>query len=881
MTVNTINSAAEFDTNGVATVFPFYFKFLADSDLVVTYVDPQGVASVLTLGTNYTVSGAGEDKGGSITTTTVLAGLGKLSVSREMDPYQLTSLRNQGKFLAETHEDVFDRLTMLIQQGWGNLLRALVRPFGRDYYDAENRNISNLADAVAPTDAVNSRTARAYAEQAVAGVVGGFGWFIQAATGAIQRTFQDKMRDIVSVKDFGVVGSGVSSDTAVFQLANNATAPGKSGFVLVPVGTYFLATDVVAAGRTVTFLCAAGADFTGPGKIRANIVIYDAFGARYGITRHAFGSNINGGGLLVGGGAIDEGGQGTFLANDGHANWLRAQTSINYNPTEVVIYGASGQGRAVSVIGGGFVDRTDGTLFDASWVSRPFYFMRQTFLVDSFVSANRLKLKNLNGSAVTFVAASESAFHYVRTTGTGTCSVTGTTIKRISGQPFVPFITYPGYQFRINGTAVSISAFVSGDEMTLSSATGNLSQATFDYELDINAQISTIRIQKTFGHNEENLTISAKATGEYEIRGGGSGSGEDYPIRFYNGHTAPFTPRPVAIISPEGRFGISSSSVFSPSAMLDVLTVRSEPLGSSLYNESARISTVWNNADIRGLELGNFSNGTQGGYLQGRDFANSPYDICLNPRGGNVGVGLNNPVMKLTVAGVIGPAGDNVYTLGQSGARFASVWAANGTIQTSDERLKTDIEDSVLGLDFIRSLRPVSYRFISGGKVAREVVDGYETIDEPVYEDVTTQQEKRSLKVVEGANVLVVEYEDVIEKKQVFDLVENIVDASGNPLPAVRVPRTQQVKRPIMKTVYDDIPGVRLHFGFEAGRVKKAADAAGTDFGGHVVGDDGLQGLRIDEFMAPAVKAITQVDDKVIALETLVQKLIARFDDPA
>lgn len=117
MTVSTIGSVAEFDTNGVTTNYPFYFKFLANEDLVVTYVDPLGVSSTLTLGTHYTANGAGNDNGGSIVTTLALAGPGQLVVSREMDAFQQTSLRNQGKFLAETHEDVFDKLTMLIQQG--------------------------------------------------------------------------------------------------------------------------------------------------------------------------------------------------------------------------------------------------------------------------------------------------------------------------------------------------------------------------------------------------------------------------------------------------------------------------------------------------------------------------------------------------------------------------------------------------------------------------------------------------------------------------------------------------------------------------------------------------------------------------------------------
>ena len=46
---------------------------------------------------------------------------------------------------------------------------------------------------------------------------------------------------------------------------------------------------------------------------------------------------------------------------------------------------------------------------------------------------------------------------------------------------------------------------------------------------------------------------------------------------------------------------------------------------------------------------------------------------------------------------------------------WKTIYSNTGTINTSDLRLKTNIEDSVLGLDFINSLRPVSYKFIEGG----------------------------------------------------------------------------------------------------------------------------------------------------------------------
>ena len=116
MTVATSTNRVDYTGNGSTTVFSFSFRIFANSDLVVTRATPAGVETTLVLGTDYTVTGAGSYNGGSVTLASALANNYKLTILRELDLTQETDLRNQGSFFAETHEDVFDRMTMVAQQ---------------------------------------------------------------------------------------------------------------------------------------------------------------------------------------------------------------------------------------------------------------------------------------------------------------------------------------------------------------------------------------------------------------------------------------------------------------------------------------------------------------------------------------------------------------------------------------------------------------------------------------------------------------------------------------------------------------------------------------------------------------------------------------------
>jgi hypothetical protein len=98
--------------------------------------------------------------------------------------------------------------------------------------------------------------------------------FLAAGSGASQRTVLDKLRDVVSVKDFGAVGDGVTDDTAAF-LAAIATIPlassityGANGLpsaaskavIEVPPGLYKITQKLLFTNKAPCVLRAVGGD---------------------------------------------------------------------------------------------------------------------------------------------------------------------------------------------------------------------------------------------------------------------------------------------------------------------------------------------------------------------------------------------------------------------------------------------------------------------------------------------------------------------------------------------------------------------------------------------------------------------------------------------
>lgn len=179
-------------------------------------------------------------------------------------------------------------------------------------------------------------------------------------------------------------------------------------------------------------------------------------------------------------------------------------------------------------------------------------------------------------------------------------------------------------------------------------------------------------------------------------------------------------------------------------------------------------------------------------------------------------VGVNNATGVGFDAAV---SGSNQVQLGNS----ATTTYVYGTVQNrSDRRDKSDIQDTALGLDFIKALRPVDYRW-----------DMREDYTEEYQQQVGTE--------------------------------------NGEPVFETRTRRT---------TKDGSKKRLRFHHGFISQEVKEVADRLGVDFGGfqdHTVnGGCDVQSLGYDEFIAPLIRAVQQLSAKNEALESRLAELERR-----
>jgi hypothetical protein len=75
----------------------------------------------------------------------------------------------------------------------------------------------------------------------------------EGSTGAVTRVLTSRLQDIVSVKDFGAVGDGVTNDTDAFAAASAAITAQDGGTLVIPFGTYILGKQTFAGATGLNY----------------------------------------------------------------------------------------------------------------------------------------------------------------------------------------------------------------------------------------------------------------------------------------------------------------------------------------------------------------------------------------------------------------------------------------------------------------------------------------------------------------------------------------------------------------------------------------------------------------------------------------------------
>jgi len=127
MTVSSTTVKNSYSGNGSTTEFAYTFKIFANTDLQVIIRSSTGTETTKTLTTHYTVAGAGDASGGSITFTSgnTPASGETVVIRRGVPQTQAIDYIANDPFPAESHEEGLDRATMTIQQMQEEVTRSI------------------------------------------------------------------------------------------------------------------------------------------------------------------------------------------------------------------------------------------------------------------------------------------------------------------------------------------------------------------------------------------------------------------------------------------------------------------------------------------------------------------------------------------------------------------------------------------------------------------------------------------------------------------------------------------------------------------------------------------------------------------------------------
>lgn len=240
MSVTGATTRNDYVASSGQTVFPYTFQALSGSDVTVIV---NGVT--LEFNSQYTVSNVGLAGGGNVILTTGASSGETVSVFLSMAISRTTNYQNAGDFLASDVNGDFDKAYVALNQVQTSIDRSIGLKDNDPTVELELPLAAERANKFLLFDANGNIgfTAVDPGPQITTDQVE----YNNSAAGAVTRTVTDKLKEEISVKDFGAVGDGVTDDTTAVQAAIDyaetlAINPQGTPTVFFPSGLYKINT---------------------------------------------------------------------------------------------------------------------------------------------------------------------------------------------------------------------------------------------------------------------------------------------------------------------------------------------------------------------------------------------------------------------------------------------------------------------------------------------------------------------------------------------------------------------------------------------------------------------------------------------------------------
>ena len=231
--------------DGEQTVYSYPFPIFASEDIAV-YFD--GAVQ----GSGFTVGGAGQTSGGTVTFATAPTDGVVVTLERRLPLERLTDFLEGGDFSAQAINNELDFLIAAIQQVGSDQTGMLRYTSDEAPATVELPTKTQRANKVLGFDGSGNPVAVS-TEGTMAAPD-----FTASGTGATARSSSDKFSDLISVKDFGAVGDGLTDDTLAIQQALAA-----HNNVFIPEGTFLITSAIaltdsqalIGAGQSCVIKC--------------------------------------------------------------------------------------------------------------------------------------------------------------------------------------------------------------------------------------------------------------------------------------------------------------------------------------------------------------------------------------------------------------------------------------------------------------------------------------------------------------------------------------------------------------------------------------------------------------------------------------------------